>query len=114
MMVELESPVTTPLALRLNEACQCIWVDRDRLRSTLRADLGDAAALLDSREGLVSGSVVFVGSREAASMDRTACLVTRALDSAAFQARVAAVAPTIARRPQPTAGGVLGFDFHLG
>ncbi len=116
MVERVQDPpvIAPPLAARLNEACQCIWVDRDRLRSRLRADLGDAAALLDSREGLVSGSVVFVGAREAASMDRAVRLITRALDSAAFQDAVAAIAPPIARTRPPNAGGVLGFDFHLG
>ena len=111
----MDEPVQRlPLAERLNEGCQCIWVDRDTLRSRLRADLGDAAALLESREGLVSGSVVFVGAREAAAMDRTIRLITRALDSAAFQDEAAVRAPAIARRPQSNSGGVLGFDFHLG
>jgi hypothetical protein len=70
--------------------------------------------LLESREGLVSGSVVFVGAREAAAMDRAIRLITRALDSAAFQHAIAAVAPRIARQRPPGAGGILGFDFHLG
>jgi hypothetical protein len=105
---------SSPLAATLNEECQCIWVDRAKLRHQLRLDLGDAAALLESREGLVSGSVVFIGPREAAVMDRTARLITRALGSDAYQDRVADAAPAIARPRQPTAGGVLGFDFHLG
>jgi hypothetical protein len=102
------------LAAQLNEACQCIWVDRDQLRSQLRAQLGEDAGLLETREGLVSGSVVFVGSADAAAMDRTVRLITRALGSDAFGTRVAASAPVIARGGQPGSGGVLGFDFHLG
>jgi hypothetical protein len=108
----LDPPVA--LAARLNDSCQCIWVDRDMLRARLHADLGQDAALLEERPGLVSGSVVFVGAQEAASMDRTVRLVSRALRSAAFESLVAAVAPEIARTPAATSGGVLGFDFHLG
>lgn len=107
-------PTTAPLAARLNEACQCIWVDRAKLRGQLRARLGDAGGLLESREGLVSGSVVFIGSPEAAAMDRTVRLVTRALASDVYQDKIERNAPGIARAPQPTAGSVLGFDFHLG
>lgn len=105
---------TSSLASRLNETCRCIWVDREKLRSRLRANLGDESGVLESREGLVSGSVVFVGPRDAAAMDRATRLITRALESRAFQARVAGIAPEIARRAQPATGGVLGFDFHLG
>jgi len=103
-----------PLAASLNEACQCIWVDRTKLQEQLRAQLGDASSLLEAREGLISGSVVFIGRREAAAMDRTVRLVTRVLASSACQDRVARDAPDIARPPQLTTGGFLGFDFHLG
>ncbi len=105
---------TPSLASRLNQTCQCVRVDRERLRSRLRANLGDESSVLESREGLVSGSVVFVGPRDAAAMDRAIRLITRALESHAFQARVAGIAPEIARRARPATGGVLGFDFHLG
>ncbi len=108
----IEKPVA--LASQLNAACQCIWVDREKLRSRLRADLGEEASALETREGLVSGNVVFIGPREAAAMDRTIRLVTRALESDAYRAKVELAAPAIARLRQPTSGGVLGFDFHLG
>lgn len=104
----------TTLAERLNEGCQCIWVDREVLRSQLLAELGSDASVLDARAGLISGSVVFVGSRQAAAMDRAIALITRALQSDAFEARTAAEAPLIARQRYPAPGGVLGFDFHLG
>ena len=103
-----------PLAARLNDACQCIWVDRTKLQEQLHAQLGDASALLESREGLVSGSVVFIGAQEAAAMDRTIRLITRVLTSSRWQEKAARSAPDIARPLQPVAGGVLGFDFHLG
>lgn len=115
MIEQLQEPMTQgPLAARLNEACQCIWVDRAKLREQLRSHLGDGADLLESRDGLVSGSVVFIGSRQAAAMDRTVRLITHALNSDAYQAMVVQGAPVVARLPQPAAGGVLGFDFHLG
>jgi hypothetical protein len=112
MAARLEPPVS--LASRLNEACQCIWVDRDKLRSRLRAVLGDDPTLLEARDGLVSGSVVFVSQDDAAVMDRAIGLITRALDSDAFAEKVASVAPHIARRGRTSSSGVLGFDFHLG
>jgi len=102
------------LAARLNEACQCIWVDRAKLRDQLHANLGDAGSLLGSQAGLVSGSVVFIAPGEAAAMDRTVQLITHALTSRSFLRRIERYAPELARRPQATAGGVLGFDFHLG
>jgi hypothetical protein len=105
---------TVPLAARLNEACQCIWVDRTKLRDQLRANLGEAASLLESQAGLVSGNVVFLAPGEAAAMDRTVRLITLALNSDPYQRKIARDAPELARRPQASAGGILGFDFHLG
>lgn len=111
-VVSPERPIA--LASRLNEACQCIWVDREKLDRRLRDDLGDEAGVLESREGLVSGNVVFVAAQDAAAMDRAIRLITRALESDAFQDRAAGQAPDIARIRARTTGGVLGFDFHLG
>lgn len=112
-MSELREPPLT-LAAQLNAACQCIWVDRDKLQGRLRTELGDEAAVLETRTGLVSGHVVFVGPGDARAMDRAIRLITRALDSEALQARAVAAAPAIARPRQATTGGILGFDFHLG
>jgi hypothetical protein len=102
------------LAPALNAACQCIWLDRDRLRSQLHRELGDAGSLLESRPGLVSGSVVFVDPQEAAAMDRTTLLIHRALSSPAYLRHIEAHAPQIARLPRAASGGILGLDFHLG
>jgi glutathione synthase/RimK-type ligase-like ATP-grasp enzyme len=105
---------TPPLATRLNEACQCIWVDQEKLRRQLLADLGGESVLLETRAGLVSGSVVFVGPQDTAAMDRAIRVIAKALASDAFEARVIAQAPAIARAMPPATGGLLGFDFHLG
>jgi hypothetical protein len=108
------SSETPPLATRLNESCQCIWVDREKLRSQLRAELGGESGLLETRAGLVSGSVVFVGPQEAAAMDSAIRIIGKALASATFQAKAIEHAPAIAHFTPRTTGGVLGFDFHLG
>ena len=105
---------TVPLAARLNAACQCIWVDRMKLREQLRANLGEAASLLEAQAGLISGSVVFLAPGEATAMDRTVRLITLALNSDPYQQKIARSAPELARRPQANSGGILGFDFHLG
>ncbi|HXW09067.1 MAG TPA: hypothetical protein VD737_00495 [Steroidobacteraceae bacterium] len=106
--------VGAPLAASLNEACHCIWVDRAKLRRQLQADLGQDAGVLDTREGLVSGNVVFIAPQDAARMDGAIVLITRALESEAFQAKAAGAAPAIARARPLASGGLLGFDFHLG
>ncbi len=114
MIEQVLEPSTALLAARLNAACQCIWVDRTKLREQLRANLGDAASRLESQAGLVSGSVVFLAPGEAIAMDRTVRLITLALTSGPYQQKIASNAPALARRPPANAGGILGFDFHLG
>ena len=102
------------LASTLNETCHCIWVDRARLRRQLQVDLGPDAGVLDTREGLVSGHVIFVSSQQAAHMDRAIQLISRALETSVFQHRAADSTPRIAQARPLATGGVLGFDFHLG
>ena len=108
------SDLSPRLAPVLNAGCQCVRVDRNRLRQQLDQDAGEAGRLVESRPGLVSGSVVFVDPQDARAMDRTTRLVERALSSQAYQGRVAANAPPVARVPRGTSAGVLGLDFHLG
>ena len=102
------------LAPALNADCQCIWLDRARLRSQLEQSLGSLGRALESRPGLASGSVVFVDRAQADAMDDTIRLVHRALSSPAYRHRVAEEAAPIARLPRSTSGGILGLDFHLG
>jgi hypothetical protein len=89
-------------------------LDRDRLRRQLEQNAGDVGPLVESRPGLISGSVVFVDPQDATAMDRTVRLAHRALSSPVFRERVAAGAPTIARVTPHAAWPLLGLDFHLG
>ena len=98
----------------LNAACQCIWLDRERLQAQLELATGDAGLLLDERPGLAAGSVVFVDTQDAAAMDRTGALIHRALKSPAYARRVAEHSPRVANLDRDSTGALLGFDFHLG
>lgn len=102
------------LAAALNARCQCIRLDREQLHAHLRAALGAAGDLIESRPGLASGSVVFVDRQDAQAMDRTIRLIDRALTSPPFRRRMHGHSPSIARLPRAPAEGILGFDFHLG
>jgi hypothetical protein len=102
------------LAPALNSACQCIWLDRERLDRQLAERLGNDGLSLASHPGLAAGGVVFVDAQDAAAMDRTAGLIEGVLSSPAALERVAAQAPPIAHVAGSAGSGVLGFDFHLG
>jgi hypothetical protein len=106
----MATTLAVPLATRLNEACQCIRVDRARLAEQVRGRLGAT----EFPSSLVSGSVVFIDPRQAVAMERTIRLISRVVASPAFERRIVSSAPEIARTPQSTSAGVLGFDFHLG
>lgn len=113
MMVDAAA-TSRRLAPSLNDACQCIWLDRAKLQRQLEQNLGDAVGLLASRPSMVSGTVVFVDPQDAAAMDRTVQLVHLALSSPAYRRRIDEHAPAIALAAQQAAGGILGLDFHLG
>ena len=102
------------LAPALNAACQCIWLDRERLRAQLELAAGNAGLLLDERPALAAGSVVFVDRQDAAAMDRTCALIHRALMSPAYARHVGEHSLQVAGQDRDATGALLGFDFHLG
>jgi hypothetical protein len=114
MTVDTASGSLQGLAQALNAACQCIWLDRDRLRSQLEARFAGLGTLLDQRAGLISGGVVFIDTQDAMAMDRTAALVHAALTSPAYQGHVTQLTPLLSGHAAAAADCMLGFDFHLG
>ena len=114
MTVATASGSPDSLAQALNAACQCIWLDQDRLRRQLEARFAGFGNLLDQRAGLISGGVVFMEPQDAMAMDRTAALVHTALTSPAYQGHVRRLAPLVAGHAGTAADCMLGFDFHLG
>jgi class 3 adenylate cyclase len=105
---------TRHVATTLNAACQCVWLDQERLRRQLAARFGGGMQLLEQRPGLASGAVVFVDPQDALAMDRTARLVRAALTSPGCRQRIAEHAPSIVARAAGDSDPLLGFDFHLG
>ena len=114
MTVATASGSPDSLAQALNAACQCIWLDQDRLRHQLEARFAGLGTLLDQRAGLISGGVVFLDPQDAMAMDRTAALVHAALTSPAYQSHVTRLAPLVESYAGTAADCMLGFDFHLG
>lgn len=114
MTVATASGSPDSLAQALNAACQCIWLDQDRLRRQLEARFAGFGNLLDQRAGLISGGVVFMEPQDAMAMDRTAALVHAALTSPAYLGHVRRLAPLVAGHAGTAADCMLGFDFHLG
>jgi len=114
MTVATASDSPESLAQALNAACQCIWLDQDRLRHQLEARFAGLGNLLDQRAGLISGGVVFIDPQDAMAMDRTAALVHAALTSPAYQGHVRRLTPLAASHAGEAADCMLGFDFHLG
>ena len=115
--MDTQASTRTPagrLAPALNAACQCIWLDRERLHAQLELATGNAGLLLDERPGLAAGSVVFVDQQDAAAMDRTCALIHRALMSPAFARHVGDHSTQVASPARDPTGALLGFDFHLG
>lgn len=113
MTVSSVSAAPQSLAQALNAACQCIWLDQDRLRHQLETRLAGSSGLLDQRAGLISGGVVFIDPQDAMAMDRTAALAHAALTSPAYQDHVRRLTPLIGNAGA-AADCMLGFDFHLG
>lgn len=102
------------VAGRLNRECACLSVDHDLLRVALEAGSGlDYDALRQSRPHLFSDTVVFAGEGCLKRMADIVAAIEAVIALPAYQERVLARAPAIARRPVAARGAFLGYDFHL-
>lgn len=101
----------------LNRWCACISVDRQALSQALEeghALAGLAADLERTRPHLFADLPVFVSRGHLESMRRAIEAIQRVVASPAYQERVLAYAPAIARHDPGTPGVFEGYDFHLG
>jgi hypothetical protein len=105
------------LAETLNRDCQCVSVDRDRLRHALSKgeDGADMVRLIeDERPHLFAASTVFLGQASVERMADVVAAVERVAALPAWAERVLAWAPQAARHATGAAGVFMGYDFHLG
>lgn len=101
-------------AARLNRECACLSVDHERLRAFLEEGGGlDYAELRRTRPHLFSDSLVFAGAGCLRRMAAIVSAIETVVALPAYQERVLAGAPAIARRPTAARGVFLGYDFHL-
>lgn len=103
-------------AALLNRDCACISVDHEALRHALVVEGGGVshADLLATRPYMFSNSMVFVGEMHLQRMAEIIALIEQIVAQPAYQDRVLAYAPEIARYVPRAAGVFLGYDFHLG
>ncbi len=105
------------LAETLNRDCQCVSVDRDRLRRALAQ--GEAGAdmvrlIEEERPHLFAETTVFLGQACVERMAEVVAAVERVAARPAWAERVLAWAPGAARHETGAAGVFMGYDFHLG
>ena len=105
------------LAQTLNRDCQCVSVDRDRLRRALAQ--GEAGAdmvrlIEEERPHLFAETTVFLGQACVERMAAVVAAVERVAAQLAWAERVLAWAPAAARHETAAAGVFMGYDFHLG
>ena len=105
-------------AAMLNRDCFCRTIDHDNLRRTLEGGGGDAgglsyAGLLSTRPNLFSDTRVYVAQSHLEFMADLIRVIERIAELPAWQERVLAYAPAIARHAPKAKGTVLGYDFHL-
>ncbi len=105
------------LAETLNRDCQCVSVDRERLRRALaQGEAGaDMVRLIEAeRPHLFAETTVFLGQASVERMAAVVAAVERVAALPAWAERVLAWAPQAARHETAAAGVFMGYDFHLG
>jgi len=101
----------------LNRDCQCVSVDRARLRDALAqgADGADLVRLVEEeRPYLFAATTVFLGQASVERMAEVVAAVERVAALPAWAERVLDWAPATARHATAAAGVFMGYDFHLG
>jgi hypothetical protein len=105
------------LAETLNRDCQCVSVDRDRLRRALAqgVDGADMIRLIEEeRPYLFAATTVFLGQASVERMAEIVAAVECVVALPAWAERVLAWAPETARRETAASSVFMGYDFHLG
>lgn len=111
----MSSPTCSQIAERLNAGCQCVSLDRERLRAELEHESpGFYETVVEGRPHLFADAMVFVGARDAQRMADVVAAIERVVALPAYRAHVSAWAPEVARREAKSPGVFLGYDFHLG
>ncbi|HEX8986799.1 MAG TPA: hypothetical protein VF816_02475 [Rhodocyclaceae bacterium] len=111
----MSSPTCSQIAERLNAGCQCVSLDRERLRAEIEHESpGFYEIVLEGRPHLFADAMVFVGARDAQRMADVVAAIERVAALPAYREHVLGWAPEIARREAASPGVFLGYDFHLG
>ncbi len=112
----LEQPLSDDCsAHRLNRDCACLSVDHAALQAALEEGGGALyGEIMQTRPHLFSDTVVFVGEPCLKRMAELIRAIEAVVALPAYQERVLAYAPEIARRPVAAQSVFQGYDFHLG
>ena len=99
----------------LNRICDCSFTHLAELRARLDANLSreGGAGIVESHPHLYSEAPVFIEPEQAGAIQQIVAAVEAISAHPAYQQRVLAGAPPIAREAQAAAGVCMGFDFHL-
>ena len=100
----------------LNRTCYCLSLDEMALRRSLDADLGMrglSSTMVETHPHLFASVPMFVSRAHVEGMAQVIGAVEAVVATPMFQRTALAWAPDIAHFDPGTAGGLLGFDFHL-
>jgi hypothetical protein len=104
-------------AERLNSACFCVTLDRERLYAAMEREARDvafAARFIRPREHLFSNVAVFHSAQDLERMKAVVQMIEAAARLPAYREAALGWAPDIARFDPGPLGVFMGYDFHLG
>ncbi|WP_141701737.1 hypothetical protein [Methyloceanibacter marginalis] len=104
-------------AVRLNQGCACITLDRKALGQALDSESGEpgfSQRLIAAQSHAFSNVPVFLSGDELAKMEEVIQAIEQVSELTQYSNAVLSWAPGIARRDFGPAGALMGYDFHLG
>jgi len=109
--------ILTSEAVRLNQGCACITLDRKALSRALDVEAdepGFSQRLMATQPYAFSNVPVFLSGDEFAKMEQVVEAIEQVSGLEQYRQAVLSWAPDIARPDFGPAGALMGYDFHLG
>ena len=98
----------------LNRSCNCAATDVVQLRERIDRVTGTVTSIVDTHPNLFSTIPVFLEPRHFSQMQASIRAVETVVRSEAYQRKILANAPEIAKIRAPQPGVFFGYDFHIG
>jgi hypothetical protein len=114
--MDIKAAPSQDSAIRLNNSCTCVTLDREKLNRAIEELVGDPSvyqSFIMGRPHLFSAVPVFLSASSVSEMIDIIAAIERVAATPAYINEVLARSPNIAGMDFGTRGALMGYDFHI-